>query len=271
MSVSLNEVVRLQCPEASHLAQRHWERPNSRLSPDLYLQLEDGSLRFVATPVTLGHYLCLSSENGYQQTLAIYQVKQKSSPTPQAPTTTSTHPQTRPLSTTPAGGQGLPTLSVEAWPKRTETRQREPEPTSAASETQVTTRRAAWNLTLWPDQSGRAEVELRSGEHQLLARGPSYLKELVVVSVLLALCLSVLITMALYGIRQRCRSRTAPQANAPARDSERGTSGEREALRGGQSPRSKRNGQALHNGQANGVVCSGTPKGSNGHLPNIPL
>lgn len=79
VSVSLNEVVRLQCPEASRLAQRRWKRPNSRLSPDLYLQQDDGSLRFLATPITLGHYLCLSVENGFEQLLAAYQVKQKSS------------------------------------------------------------------------------------------------------------------------------------------------------------------------------------------------
>ncbi|XP_023281233.1 semaphorin-4B-like [Seriola lalandi dorsalis] len=38
VSVSLNEVVRLQCPAASRLSRQLWERPNSRLSSDLYLQ-----------------------------------------------------------------------------------------------------------------------------------------------------------------------------------------------------------------------------------------
>uniref|UniRef100_A0A673YI22 Sema domain-containing protein n=1 Tax=Salmo trutta TaxID=8032 RepID=A0A673YI22_SALTR len=187
VSVSLNEVVRLQCPEASSLAHRHWERPNSRLSPDLYLQLEDGSLHFLATPATLGHYLCLSTENGFQQNLA-------------------------------------------------------------AAPGMMTTR-------------------------EKLLLGQTYLKELVVVSVLLACCVSVLLTMALYSVRQRCRSRTAPQTNTPGRDSERGGPQEREALRGGQSPCSNgmRNGQMAHNGQANGVVCNGTPRGSNGHLPNTPI
>ncbi|KAM4631307.1 semaphorin-4A isoform 2-T2 [Polymixia lowei] len=275
VSVSLNEVVRLQCPEASRLAQRFWERPNSRLSSDLYLQLEDGSLRFVATPATVGHYLCLSTENGYQQTMAIYQVKQKSSPTPQSPAT-STHRQIRPLPITQTAarpGHGLPT-SVGIWPKRTVTKsQREVEPTSATSEIQVTTRRAARNFTMWADKSGPREVDLRDGDHLLLARSPSYLKELVVVSVLLALSLSVLITMVLYSIRQRCRSRTAPQVNTPVRDCDRGAPTEREAFRGSQSPRSnsKRNGQAMHSSQANRQVCNGTPKGSNGHLPNTPI
>uniref|UniRef100_A0A8C8MHS4 Sema domain-containing protein n=1 Tax=Oncorhynchus tshawytscha TaxID=74940 RepID=A0A8C8MHS4_ONCTS len=214
VSVSLNEVVRLQCPEASSLAHRHWERPNSRLSPDLYLQLEDGSLHFLATPATLGHYLCLSTENGFH-------------PTPQATAMTTT----------------------------------------------LTTRRTSRNFTFWVEQSGETETEAEWWGGEKLLLGQTYLKELVVVSVLLACCVSILLTMTLYSVRQRCRSRTAPQANAPGRDSERGGPQEREALRGGQSPCSNgmRNGQMAHNGQANGVVCNVTPRGSNGHLPNTPI
>uniref|UniRef100_A0A8C7GKF6 Sema domain-containing protein n=1 Tax=Oncorhynchus kisutch TaxID=8019 RepID=A0A8C7GKF6_ONCKI len=214
VSVSLNEVVRLQCPEASSLAHRHWERPNSRLSPDLYLQLEDGSLHFLATPATLGHYLCLSTENGFH-------------PTPQATAMTTT----------------------------------------------LTTRRTSRNFTFWVEQSGETETEAEWWGGEKLLLGQTYLKELVVVSVLLVCCFSILLTMTLYSVRQRCRSRTAPQANSPGRDSERGGPPEREALRGGQSPCSNgmRNGQMAHNGQANGVVCNVTPRGSNGHLPNTPI
>uniref|UniRef100_A0A673YHF9 Sema domain-containing protein n=1 Tax=Salmo trutta TaxID=8032 RepID=A0A673YHF9_SALTR len=270
VSVSLNEVVRLQCPEASSLAHRHWERPNSRLSPDLYLQLEDGSLHFLATPATLGHYLCLSTENGFQQNLAIYQVKQKSSPTPQAaaPGMMTTRPQSPALPPTTQAGSG-------GWltPHLTGPKQTKPEPTAPARETPVTTRRTSRNFTFWVAQSGETETEAEWQGGEKLLLGQTYLKELVVVSVLLACCVSVLLTMALYSVRQRCRSRTAPQTNTPGRDSERGGPQEREALRGGQSPCSNgmRNGQMAHNGQANGVVCNGTPRGSNGHLPNTPI
>uniref|UniRef100_A0A4W5QZ40 Sema domain-containing protein n=1 Tax=Hucho hucho TaxID=62062 RepID=A0A4W5QZ40_9TELE len=274
VSVSLNEVVRLQCPEASSLAHRHWERPNSLLSPDLYLQLEDGSLHFLAMPTTLGHYLCLSTENGFQQNLAIYQVKQKSSPTPQAtaPGMTTTRPQSPAL----AQSSALPPTtqaSSGGWltPHLTGPKQTEPEPTTPARETPVTTRRTSRNFTFWVEQSGETEAEWRGGEKLLL--GQTYLKELVVVSVLLACCVSILLTMALYGVRQRCRSRTVPQANSPGRDSERSGPQEREALQGGQSPCSNgmQNGQMARNGQANGVVCNGTPRGSNGNLPNTPI
>ncbi|XP_056154261.1 semaphorin-4A [Lampris incognitus] len=274
VSVSLNEVVRLQCPKMSHLAERLWERPNSRLSSDLYLQLKDGSLHFVATPATMGHYLCLSIENNYQQTLAIYQVKQKSSPTPQTPATYS-RPQTRPLPTTQAAvrpGQGLPT-SLGTWPERTKTRQRQTEPTSA-SESQVTTRKAGRKCAMWFDDLEDKDMELQHGEHLLLPRGYSFLTELVVVSVLLTLCVSVMITMVLYSIRQQCHNQTAPQANTPVRDSDQGTPTEQDALHECQSPynsNSKRNVQVMHKGKMNGVLCNGTPRSPNGHLPNIPF
>lgn len=273
VSVSLNEVVRLQCPAASRLSQQLWERPNSRLSSDLYLHLEDGSLSFVATPTTLGHYLCLSTENGYQQTMAIYHVKQKSNPVAQTPTSY-TWPQTHRIPTTQAvarrrPGPGLH-ASVGTWPKRKETRQGETEPTVPSRDTQVTTRQLGRNLTLWTEESGQKEAEFWDGVPLVLARGPCYLKELVVVSVLLVLCLSLLIIMLIYVIRQRYRSRTAPQAGTPTRDLDRRTPVEQEALRGNQFL-SKCNGQALHSGQASGLVCNGALTGSNGHLPNTPI
>ncbi|XP_032392114.1 semaphorin-4A [Etheostoma spectabile] len=271
VTVSLNEVVWLQCPAASQLSKQLWERPNSRLSSDLYLHLEDGSLSFVATPATLGHYLCLSTENGYQQTMAIYYVKQKSILMTQTPTSYS-WPQTHPIPTTKAVGSPGPGLhaSVGNWPKRADTRQQETEPTQSSRDTQVTTRQRGRNVTFRTEESRQKEAEFQDGELLLLARGPCYLKELVVVSVLLALCLSLLITMLLYVIRQRCRSRTAPQAGTPTRHSDRRTPVEQEALRGNQF-QSKRNGQALHSGQGSRLVCNGALTGSNGHLPNTPI
>lgn len=273
VSVSLNEVVRLQCPAASRLSQQLWERPNSRLSPDLYLHLEDGSLSFVATPTTLGHYLCLSIENDYQQTMAIYHVRQKSSPLAQTPTSY-TWPPVHHIPTTqavakPGPGPGLHT-SMVTWPKTTETRQGKTEPTLSSRDSHITTRQQGRNLTLWTEESEQKESGFREGEPLLSARGPCYLKELVVVSVLLVLCLSVLITMLMYIIRLRCHSRTAPQIGSPTRDSDRRTPVEQEALSGNQLL-SKRTRQALNSGQASGLVCNGAITGSNGHLPNTPI
>ncbi|KAM9307155.1 semaphorin-4A [Pholidichthys leucotaenia] len=271
VSVSLNEVVRLHCPAASQLSKQLWERPNSRLSSDLYLHLEDGGLSFVATPATLGHYLCLSSENSYQQTMAIYHVKQKSNPVAQTPTSY-TRPQTHPDPTTQAGtrpGTG-PHNSVGIWPKRTELAHGEPRTAPSNQNAQVTPRQPGQNLTSRTEQSGQKEAGLHNGEPPLVARGPCYLKELVIVSVLLVLCVSLLITMTLYMIKQCCHSRTAPHPGTPSRDSDRRTPVEQEPLRGNEFL-SQRSAQVLQSRHAGGVVCNGALTGSNGHLPNMPM
>lgn len=264
VSVSLNEVVRLQCPAASRLSQQLWERPNSRLSSDLYLNLEDGSLSFVATPATLGHYLCLSTENGYHQTMAIYHVKQKTSPLSQTPTSY-TQPRTNAIPTTQSMAKPGSGLHISVG---TETHQGESKTTPSNRNTQVTTRQLGKNLTSWTKQPRQRELELRDGEALLAAQAPCYLKELVIVSLLLVLSLSLLITIFLFVITQRCNHRTAPQAATI--DSDRRTPVEQEARRANVFL-SKRNEQGQQSGHGSELVCNDALSGSNGHLPNTPI
>lgn len=69
------------------------------------MQLEDGSLNFLATPPTLGLYFCQAVENNFTQTLAVYQVKQRSNPT--APPADPSRPQvTRSPDRGPTGTSG---------------------------------------------------------------------------------------------------------------------------------------------------------------------
>ncbi|XP_061122729.1 semaphorin-4A [Syngnathus typhle] len=211
LSVSLHEVVRLACPAASRLSRQSWERPNSRLSPELYLHLDDGSLSFVATPATLGHYLCLSAENGFRQTMAVYHVKQKSGPLP-----------------SPKG------------------------PTQPGH-----------NFSVWMMKAAPNEAVYQDGDSLLSSQTPSYLKELVAVSVLLVLCLSVLFTILLYVVRERWHSRTVPQQVVV--DSGRRTPEEQEALQVGPA-------QSKRNGHVEGTLSNGAAlAASNGHLPNTPI
>ncbi|XP_017286193.1 semaphorin-4A isoform X2 [Kryptolebias marmoratus] len=253
VAVSLNEVVRLQCPAASQLSQQLWERPNSRLSSDLYLELDDGSLSFVATPATLGHYLCLSTENGYRQTMAIYHVRQKSSPATPAPTSRAQ------LRARAAASPG-PRTSAGSWPETAE-----PKPSPSVRNAQVTTGQLGRNATL------RTEEPEFPGEEPLLsARCPNYLKELAVVSVLLVLCLGLLIAVTACGVRQRWRRKTAPQEGAPPRDSNGTTPEEQEPLNENDLF-NKRSGPPLHGGHSSGLVCNGTLTDSRQHLPNTPI
>jgi len=268
VSVSLNEVVRLQCPAASQLSQQLWERPNSRLSLELYLHLEDGSLSFVATPATLGHYLCLSTENGYRQTMAIYHVKQKSSPMTQTPTSNSQSK--RPIPTTQATASPGMHTSLGAWPKITDSGQRETQPPLSTRDTQVTTRLIDKGLTLWTKESGQRGAEFHDGEPLLSAQSPCYLKELVVVSVLLVLCLSMLITIILYVIRLHYHCRTAPGEEHLSKDSGKTTAVKQEASRGDKIS-SKLSGQVMHNEHVSGLICNGKLTGLEEHLPNTPI
>ncbi|KTG06113.1 hypothetical protein cypCar_00012514, partial [Cyprinus carpio] len=276
LSVSLNEVVHLQCPEASHLAKRHWERLNSQLSPKIYIQSDDGSLSFVATPSTLGHYLCQTVENGYTQTLLVYHVKQKSNPTilPATPNHPPSTPSTKAGNKTPVH---TPRLIA---PRQTEPRP-EPDdvdPTVTLKDSPVATTHKSRNFTrlLGMDKENSRMTE--PGENLQQADKLSYFQELVVVSVLLALCVSALLMIAVKSLRHLYHGRTVLEAPSSRRDAENGGSAtpqERESLRG-HSPRlEKRNGQApngqAHNGKSPITLSNSMLNSSNGHLPNTPM
>lgn len=277
LSVSLNEVINLQCPEASNLAKCHWERLNSQLSPKIFIQSDNGSLSFVATPSTLGHYLCQAVENGYTQTLIVYHIKQKNNPTilPSSPKITPTSAE---------AGNKTP-FSTPTAPKHTELRPKPEDPSStvAHKDSPATTTRKSKNFTpLISAEEESSRMNERSGNFKQVDK-PTYLQELVVVSVLLALCVSALLTIAFNRFRHVCTSRTIAQTPCSRRDVEKGGSAtpqERESLRG-HSPRlEKRNGQApngqshngqAHNGKSSITLSNNMLNGSNGHLPNTPI
>ncbi|KAJ8000222.1 hypothetical protein DPEC_G00202600 [Dallia pectoralis] len=249
--VSLGKVVRLQCPEVSRLARSRWEGLDLYLDPNVYQTQDDNSLNFLSTAATQGQYSCISTENNFQQTLAVYQVKLESHPTQQT-TPTSEAPTKALASTTRGNLRGRPTFP--------------PAPTSA------TVRQVSANFTrrvapsAGSEETGVTEADSPGGEALPVEQGKTYLKELVVVSMLLAACVTFLITIGLYNARQRFRNKTVPQDVSQERDAEQ------EPLRDDQSPcgNGKRSDPTAPNGQANGVACNGTPKASNGHLPNTP-
>ncbi|KAK2887227.1 hypothetical protein Q8A67_015455 [Cirrhinus molitorella] len=280
VSVSLNEVVHLQCPEASQLAKRHWERLNSQLSPRIYIQSDDRSLRFVATPSTLGHYLCQAVENGYTQTLVVYHVKQKSSPTILPATPNRPHS----IPTTEAGSKPSVFTTRLITPKQTELRPKpeDMDPTVTLKDSPTTTTRKSRNFTRFSNID-KENSQTEPGENLKQADKPTYFQELVVVSVLLALCISALLTIAFHRFRYFCHGRTVPQTPSTRRDGEKGGSAtpqERESLKGhspclekrnGQTPNGQsRNGQA-HNGKSPITLSNSMLNSSNGHLPNTPI
>ncbi|KAL4624802.1 semaphorin-4A-like [Arapaima gigas] len=275
--VLLNEVVKLQCPEASHLAVRHWERPNSRLSPDLYLLQDDGSLYFLATPLTLGHYICVSVENGYQQTLAVYSVTQRTSTTPQAVVplhkkSQATTMQTA-LTTVALTSQGIQPEVVKTTVKIAGSGDTEPELATNEEVLRVTTtvldehsRQDSKNLSSFR-QPRLTQADSHDGELQSLANSRTYYRELVAVTVMLVMSLCVLLMGALYTLRPHCYRRAGPQV-CPGQDSDVHGSQERDPLSQPTVSVMKPSNQVQDKSLAG---SNSTPRGSNGHLPNTPI
>ncbi|KAJ8273622.1 hypothetical protein GJAV_G00103700 [Gymnothorax javanicus] len=281
--VILGEMVTLPCRSTSRLASLHWEGPNGPLDPDLYLQQDQGSLRFLATPRTLGHYLCYSLESGYRQNLVDFLVKQRTdwgrgSAGPEEATPTLGVAFATPAGR-PAGGastKGMESVgdAIErgVWP-------------GAGRSANTAAPKPTANARTTPPRAIRNPV---SGKHpnfnpdqgqlptpQTPAEARSYYEELVAVSVLLALTLVVLLAGALYGLRQRCWGKGAPQV-CPRSDSEADTVQEHDPL----SPHTantaaaatKQNGlSVLNRDKPPATVTNGSPRGSNGHLPNTPI
>ncbi|XP_026883616.2 semaphorin-4A isoform X2 [Electrophorus electricus] len=267
VTVSLNEVVKLQCPRVSRLAQRFWERPDDQLTPSIYLQCDDGAtLSFLATPTTLGRYLCQAMENGFTQTLVVYEVRQKDSTTLQPPAT-SQHQGSQP---TEEGQRGTTGQAAAAWTKpkpKTET----PHPTSSSTDmSTVVTHR---NVTRKMGSVTQAEIGV--GDQELLSSRSSYLQDLIVVSVLLALCIFALIMIGFYNVRQQFHHRTMPEMHRDAEMAEGTTASEREVLRAQTPYEDKRSGNSpsdQYNSHKSSVTLgNGVLNGSHGHLPNVPI
>lgn len=248
----LKEVVHLRCPPASRLAALHWEGPRGELSPNIYIQEDRGVLSFLATPTTLGTYMCQATENGFTQTLAFYEVRQKddSDSGPRPSSASSTHsPETEREHTTATNNE-----RAKEWKPVVDKKQKL-SPSAATS-------------TVVPSSTlARADGFVNMQQHE---SGASYLKELVAVSVLLVMCVCALLLVAAYNLRNSYRSRTAPHSPPGHRDTGTtdggGTDQEREVLRGSSPQPAKPNGPKSPSTPSNGVS-----NGSNGHLPNIPI
>lgn len=221
--------------------------------PDIYIQEDRGVLSFLATPTTLGTYECQAIENGFNQTLAVYKVRQKDDSTIQ------------PSSTSPSRSPETAGEPTKSPPKSTRTPRAE-EKTPVLEKTQRPTPSPVVSTV-----SPIFALTPADGLTNMLQRETSacYLKELVVVSVLLVMCVCALLLVAAYNLRKSYRSRTAPHSPPGCRDAgatEEGTDREREALRGTSPQLAKHNGQKSPNTPSKGVS-----NGSNGHLPNIPI
>ncbi|XP_078143449.1 semaphorin-4A [Centroberyx gerrardi] len=214
VEVHLNEAVRLQCSKPSNLATLTWTSPGfSSLPEKFFLRSADGSLSFLASSHTLGTYRCVSEEGGYQEVVARYTVRQKAPPRSMRPPPT-TNIQRKTGVNPPENAQTEePTFTVE--PPRDPEENLTREPVSVSEDETIPYeeeigfeppthnnvfdyRLPVTNETL--DSRPRKESPLPNYDPNLKEK--SYHSELVVVSLLLAVCVCLMI-VGLYRWRQR--------------------------------------------------------------------
>ncbi|XP_076850091.1 semaphorin-4A isoform X2 [Brachyhypopomus gauderio] len=271
VSVSLNTVVKLQCLTASRLAKRSWERPDGQLPPSIYLQNHDNSvLRFLATPTTLGSYRCQATENGFTQTLAVYEVREKGGVNLQLPATS------LPQDNQP-NNEGQRDTTRQVTPATTELKPKmeKPKPSSAPTDMPTVILHRNFAHKMGSDREAETEVEAGVVDQGRLSSTNRYVQELIVVSVLLVLCIIALLMMALYNFRLRHHHRTAPAMQQDAETPDGATASEREVLRTQSTYEDKCRGNESNKqdtgGKSSMTLSNGTLNGSMSHLPNMPI
>jgi len=208
----LNAVLTLPCAGPSDLATLSWTSDRHEQGPlpqHLFMQQLDGNLTFVATADTLGSYTCTSQEAGYREVQANFNVVDGA---------LKAH---RPSVYTVHLGTGLDPLATGVGPRAHDTSAEstpsvEPAEASAGGTADVTLDDGDEELPSAPcpleDFSSREEKQKASelGSHDddddvMVVRSgvKSYHAELLVVSLLLALCAGVLLLSLLYIFHQR--------------------------------------------------------------------
>uniref|UniRef100_A0A673Z3V8 Semaphorin-4A-like n=1 Tax=Salmo trutta TaxID=8032 RepID=A0A673Z3V8_SALTR len=174
----LNEVVRLKCSRSSNLATLSWKSAKASVLPHhLFFHSRDENLVFMATPDTFGIYHCISVERGYEETAAIYTVRQSVSP------------------------RVIDTPAVQIRITTTETKDQ-----------MTTMMEIPKDMTPDPQSSSEKPEDIVNHKEPLTAK--NYHSELVAVSFLLAVCVCVLVLGGLYGWHLQGRYKLGPSDTA---------------------------------------------------------
>uniref|UniRef100_A0A4W5PQJ9 Sema domain-containing protein n=1 Tax=Hucho hucho TaxID=62062 RepID=A0A4W5PQJ9_9TELE len=229
--VQLNEVVRLNCSTSSNLATLSWKSAKgSTLPHNLFFHPRDESLVFMATPDTFGIYYCISVERGYEETAAIYTVRQSVSPraidtpavqiriTTNIQRTTETKDQMTTMMEIPSdieekldlinfGEDPVINTDVATNNKTPDTQSTTENLEDKTPDTNSSTEKPE-DMTPDPQSSSEKPEDIVNHNEPLTAK--SYQSELVAVSFLLAVCVCVLVLGGLYGWRLLGRYKLGP-------------------------------------------------------------
>ncbi|CAB1334234.1 unnamed protein product [Coregonus sp. 'balchen'] len=227
----LDEVVRLKCSTSSNLATLSWKSTKASALPHhLFFHYRDESLVFLATPDTFGIYHCISVERGYEETAAIYTVRQSVSPraidtpavkiriTTNIQRTTETKDQMTTMMETPSDTEEkldlitfwedpVITTDVTTTNKTPDIQSRTENLEDKTPNTKSSTEKPE-DMTPDPQSSSEKPEDIVNLNEPSTAK--SYHSELVAVSFLLAVCVCVLVLGGLYGWRQQGRYKSGP-------------------------------------------------------------
>ncbi|MED6282232.1 hypothetical protein CHARACLAT_029885 [Characodon lateralis] len=197
--VHLNEDVRLQCLKPSKRATLRWSfSPTVNLTENRVIQASDGSLRFFASNRTLGSYSCKAEEGGVSEEVVRYRVQLAASPR-RLSTVNEESVSKSPEELFEDIGTEEPTNTLikneeRSQPKRNPKEDPEQHVTTAKGGTFSRKTQSIQDVSgfveVFPTSRKDSKSMLKPSEEALEQR--SYHSELVVVSLLLAICILVL-------------------------------------------------------------------------------
>ncbi|XP_059909342.1 semaphorin-4A-like [Gadus macrocephalus] len=184
---TLNEVLTLPCSQPSALASLNWAGDGLTLAPKLFLHRPDGSLSFVVRADTLGVYTCTSHEAGYHEVQVVYTVSEKTPPAASVPPHAPPH---APTSSTFREGSRIDNdLILQDYIRENNENEKSlPEERLPAEPTAVFSTQEDW-----PTGPTTGYSHPKGSDGRVKEPGRSYYTELVVVSLLMALCASVVL------------------------------------------------------------------------------
>ncbi|KAM9310746.1 semaphorin-4A [Pholidichthys leucotaenia] len=202
-----NEAVRLNCLKPSNMATLIWMSSSLQALPErLFIRSDDGSsLSFFAGDETLGKYHCEAEESGYRETIASYHVKPVPSPRAVSPPEAKTVD--KPVTIVTEQFEDIapeePTVfATEDKNDPEESKTTEPMETKADTTTTTTTE----------EQDLTAVKDTQSANHDSTPKEAkkSYYGEMVTVSLLLVVCISILAVVSLHVWRLKKTQNVKP-------------------------------------------------------------
>ncbi|XP_013877691.1 semaphorin-4A [Austrofundulus limnaeus] len=186
----LNETVYLPCLRPSNMAVLSWTS-NQSLPETVFFRSADGSLRFLVSPATVGRYVCTAEEGGVKKVVSRYVVRQSPSPRGFQKPESSSGPEDR--------FEQIPTVEPAAEDWVTESKDRK-----LITEVQLQSCSEQPKDLETTAEGEKLSAGLEDGpQEELHPDTKTYYRELVVVSLLLAVSLLVLVLGSVHIWRQK--------------------------------------------------------------------